>query len=424
MTLQGQVVVLLSLIWKFLPWALAALAGGLCLVVVRRHRQLQATQRESQKALAQAGLTITRIRQAVEGASDAIGIGDFDGYSFYHNQAHIKLFGYTVDELNAVPGEGVLFADPEVAAQIHGSIRAGKSWTGETDVVAKDGRRIPALVRADIIRDEQGKPVGIFGVFTDITRERQRAEETARAGKLESLGMMAGSIAHDFRNLLTAMLGHVSLAQLEENLSEALKARLQGIERAAWRAKDVTEQLTTFAKGGTPQKKRVRLAPVVREAADFAVQNTRVELRCAIAGDLMEVEADEAQLVQVINNLAVNAVQAMPGGGVLSITARNCSQEEGSQVLERRTHGISIAVSDTGVGIPPENLARIFDPFFTTKPNGTGLGLATSYSVVRKHGGILRVESVPGEGTTFHILLPAVPAAAGDQSAKVVSKSV
>ena len=413
----------MTLFWKILPWLLTAVGGIAWAAIWRRHRRLLVDQRRSECALASAGLTLTRIRQAVESASDAIGIGDFEGNSFYHNQAHIRLFGYAVEELNAIPGEGVLFADKDVAREILASIRAGRSWAGETDVVAKDGRRIPALVRADIIRDEQGRPVGIFGVFTDITRERERAEEAARGNTLESLGMMAGSIAHDFRNLLATMLGNVSLAQLEDEVPDTVKIRLTSIERAVWRAKDVTEQLTTFAKGGTPTKRRVRLTPVIHEAAGFAVQNTGVELRCALAEDLWEVEADEIQLVQVINNLAVNAVQAMPGGGILSITAKNSQPDPDAAGARGEARWVALMVADTGVGIPPENITRIFEPFFTTKPTGTGLGLATCYAVIRKHGGRLRVESVPGQGTTFHILLPAVADAGQAVPANVVSKS-
>jgi two-component system cell cycle sensor histidine kinase/response regulator CckA len=410
----------LSSFWTFLPWVLAALAGTMLVAVWRRARRREAFQRE---ALALADLTITRIRQAVEGASDAIGIGDFDGHSFYHNQAHMKLFGYSVDELNAVPGEGVLFADKDVAGEILGSIRAGRSWTGETEIVAKDGRRIPALVRADIIRDEKGKPVGIFGVFTDITRERQRAQEAARGNTLESLGLMAGSIAHDFRNILSTILANVSLVQLEDDLGETVKTRLIGIEKAVWRAKDVTEQLTTFAKGGTPTKKRVRLLPLIREAATLAMLNSSVELGFQLAEDLWEVEADEIQLLQVINNLAVNAVQAMPGGGTLSVTAENLPTNLDHPDADGHPRWIKLTLADTGVGIPPENLTRIFEPFFTTKPKGTGLGLATCYAVISKHGGKLRVESVPGQGTTFQILLPGLAAAVQALPANVVSKS-
>ena len=392
-------------------------------MVLSRHRRLRAAQLHAEEELATASLTITRIRQAVEGASDAIGIGDFAGHSLYHNQAHFKMFGYSVDELNAVPGEGILFADRQIGAEVLASIRAGKSWTGETDVVAKDGRRIPALVRADIIRDEQGRPVGIFGVFTDITRERQRAEEAARGSTLESLGLMAGSIAHDFRNILSTILANVSLVQLEDKLPEPVKTRLTGIEKAVWRAKDVTEQLTTFAKGGSPTKKRVRLLPLIREASTLALHNSSVELRFKLAEDLWEVEADEIQLLQVINNLAVNAVQAMPGGGTLSVSAENLLANLDHPDAAGQGNWIKLAVADTGVGIPAENLARIFEPFFTTKPKGTGLGLATCYAVISKHGGKLRVESLPGQGTTFHILLPALPAVVQTMPPNDVSKS-
>jgi PAS domain S-box-containing protein len=413
----------LSLFFEIIPWLLTALGGAAFAMIFTRHRRLEISERQAQRDLASASLTITRIRQAVEGASDAIGIGDFEGCSFYHNQAHIKMFGYSVEELNEVPGEGVLFADKKIGGEIHAAIRVGHSWTGETDVLTKDGRRIPALVRADIIRDEQGKPVGIFGVFTDITRERQRAEEAARGNTLESLGLMAGSIAHDFRNILATILANVSLVQLEDDLSEPVKGRLTGIEKAVWRAKDVTEQLTTFAKGGTPTKKRVRLLPLIREAATLAMHNSSVELRFDLAKDLWEVEADEVQLLQVINNLAVNAVQAMPGGGTLSIKAENIAANLDHPDAMGQPNWIKLTVADTGVGIPQENIARIFEPFFTTKPTGTGLGLATCYAVISKHGGKLRVDSVPGQGTTFHILLPALVAGVQALPANDVSRS-
>ncbi len=413
----------MSLFFEIIPWLLTALGGVAFAMIFARHRRLKIVQRQSQRDLASASLTITRIRQAVEGASDAIGIGDFEGASFYHNQAHIKMFGYSVEELNAVPGEGVLFADKTIGGEIHAAVRAGRSWTGETDVLCKDGRRIPALVRADIIRDEQGKPVGIFGVFTDITRERQRAAEAARGSTLESLGLMAGSIAHDFRNILATILANVSLVQLEEDLAEPVKTRLTGIEKAVWRAKDVTEQLTTFAKGGSPTKKRVRLLPLIREAATLAMHNSSVELRFDLQQDLWDAEADEVQLLQVVNNLAVNAVQAMPGGGTLSIKAENFAANPDEPEAHGQPNWIRLTVADTGVGIPPENLTRIFEPFFTTKPTGTGLGLATCYAVISKHGGKLRVDSVPGAGTTFHILLPALVAGVQELPPKLVSKS-
>jgi signal transduction histidine kinase len=153
------------------------------------------------------------------------------------------------------------------------------------------------------------------------------------------------------------------------------------------------------------------------------MHNSNVELRFQLVDDLWEVEADEIQLLQVVNNLAVNAVQAMPGGGTLSITAENLMADPDHSDAAGQTRWVKLTVADTGVGIPPENITRIFEPFFTTKPKGTGLGLATCYAVISKHGGKLRVESVPGQGTTFQILLPGRVGAVQAPPVKVVSKS-
>lgn len=520
-----------------ISWILVAVLAVWLALALARHRRLERAQADALRQAEAAGLMVNRMRQSIESASDAIGIGDFDGNSLYHNRAHVALFGYTVEELNAVPGGGVLFADPEIAVAIHAALQGGYSWTGEAEVQTKDGRRVPCLVRADLIKDDEGRPVGIFGVFTDITerrrteqqlaeqrqrltvtlqsisdavittdtagrvvlmnaaaeqltecaadaatgrtldellslrheatreprrspvmellsrradtrsadvyflltpsgaerliaenaalirnaagdisgavlalrditRERRQADEAARASKLESLGLLAGSISHDFGNLLTAMVGHLAVAQHSPGVPAPVLERLADVERTVWRAKDVTQQLVTFARGGEPKKKPVELAPVLREAVEFATANTAVEASQAIAPDLWMVEADEGQLVQVINNLAVNAVQAMPSGGRLTVTAENVEPSADSASPVRDGRWVRIAVADTGTGIPPENLSKIFDPFFTTKKRGTGLGLATSYSIVKKHGGQLRVESAPGRGTTFTILLP------------------
>ena len=233
-----------------LPAALAMAAAYL----VWDHRRTRARARA-------AALTLTRIRQAVESASDAIGIGDAEGNSVYHNRAHMALFGYTVAELNELPGMGVLFADPRTAEEIHQSIRAGQSWSGEADILTKDGRRVPCLVRADLILDELNRPAGIFGVFTDIS-ERRRVEtvleaqrqKLERANKLESLGMLAGGIAHDFGNLLTAMGGNLYIIGTLENVPTEVRKYLLEVEHAIKRAGDITRQLLTFASGGTPLK--------------------------------------------------------------------------------------------------------------------------------------------------------------------------
>jgi PAS domain S-box-containing protein len=398
--------------WFLLPWVLACGLLVRVLAVQRSRDRARDDHARAMGQLSQTNLTLNRISQAVESASDAIGIGDMEANSVYHNRAHVALFGYTVDELNAVDETAALFADKAAAAAIHASVRAGRSWSGETDIKTKDGRRIPAFVRADIIRDDEGRPVGIFGVFRDITQERSRAAERERADRLESLGLLAGGIAHDFANLLTVIMGNLTLVQLTEQLPAPVTTRLGEIERAAWRAKDLTHQLLTFAKGGAPEMKRVELTVVVRESLAFALHGApQVSASENLASGLWPVEADEGQLGQVFNNLALNAVQAMEGRGTLLVTAENLVAGPEQSTLQAGLRMVHVRIADNGPGIPPGSLAKIFDPFFTTKAAGTGLGLATVYSIIKKHGGQINVESTVGTGTTFHIFLRAAAAA-------------
>jgi PAS domain S-box-containing protein len=406
----------MSALWQLIPWLLLAVSAGLFVVVRRRHK----------KELATSMLGLQRVMQAVESASDAIGIGDINGTSVYHNRAHIALFGYSVEELNNVPGAGVLFADKAVAQTVISTIMDGRSWAGETNVVTKSGRQVPAFVRADLIRDDAGAPVGIFGVFRDITRERRLAEEAARANKLDSLGLMAGGIAHDFNNLLTVMLGEVLLAQMEPDVSDAVKLSLGEIKKVTLRAQALTARLRSFAKGEPPQMALVSLPRLIREAGDRGTKGTQVRTTYQIPLDLPQVMADETQLMQVLQNLVINAVQAMPDGGALDIRAGKVGRDLAAAQGLEPVQWLSIDVADTGSGIPAEDLGRIFEPFFTTKKTGTGLGLATCYTIIKRHGGQLKVESTVGFGTTFHLYLPAAGAAAapalpieGPQSAAV-----
>lgn len=226
-------------------------------------------------------------------------------------------------------------------------------------------------------------------------------QEMLKNQKLESLGLLAGGIAHDFNNILTVMLGNISLARKQLNNPEKVDQRLMAAQNASIRAQALTLQLLTFAKGGEPIKRLIQLNSLLKEAADFALHGT--SLRCSFNFDrgLWPVEADEGQLSQVIHNLVINAVQAMPEGGILTIGSENVRTGADVRAMVR------IYVQDTGCGIPEENLTRIFDPFFTTKRRGSGLGLATSYSIIKKHGGEITVASRPGKGSTFSILLPA-----------------
>ncbi len=382
-------------------WLLCAfLAGTLIVREITRARE--------RKRFRETERTLQRLLQALDSASDAIGIGDMKANSLYHNRAHVELFGYSVEELNACDEPAALFADKAVARRIHEDIRAGRSWRGETEIKTKDGRLLPAFVRADIIRNENGEPIGIFGVFTDITErlaaERALAEErerSARAQRLESLGMLAGGVAHDFGNLLGIMLGYSGLLKSAAGLTEKEARFAAGIEDAALRAKDLSQNLLSFARGATPKLRRTSVGAIISAAARGAVTGSSVELRLNVADDLAEVTADPVQMDQVFSNLAVNAVQAMEKGGTLTVEARNVSERDAG------FDGVRVTVADTGSGIPADKLARIWEPFFTTKAKGTGLGLATTYSVVKKHGGTVDVVSEPGRGTTFTVTLPA-----------------
>ncbi|MGE5894423.1 MAG: PAS domain S-box protein [bacterium] len=275
---------------------------------------------------------------------------------------------------------------------------------------------------AKIIRDAEGKPLECIGYYVDVTERKRMEEELFRAEKLESLGILAGGLAHDFNNILTAILGNISLAR--HNIADQdAKAdlRLEEAEKAVLRARDLTQQLLTFSKGGAPVKKTVSLRGVLNDSASFVLRGSDVKCEITVPDDAWPVEADEGQLSQVINNLVINADQAMPGGGIIRIQCENTViSRDGGLSLDPGRY-VTISVRDEGTGIAEEHLDKIFEPFFTTKEKGSGLGLATSYSIVKNHGGIITVESEQGKGSTFSIYLPAsdkaIPAAeAGDES--------
>ncbi len=243
--------------------------------------------------------------------------------------------------------------------------------------------------------------------------ERERMEtELIKAQKLESLGILAGGIAHDFNNLLTTTIGNISLALLDLDPQHPAHRQLVAADRAMMRAQDLTQQLLTFSKGGAPVKKTLRLGELIEEAAGFALRGSRTRYDLALPDDLWLIDADAGQLSQVLHNLVLNADQAMPNGGVISIACENVALSAGDTPLLAPGRYVKITVRDNGIGIPKEHLQKIFDPYFTTKQRGSGLGLATTYSIVNKHGGHISAASEPGSGTTFTLLLPASSKAA------------
>jgi PAS domain S-box-containing protein len=255
-----------------------------------------------------------------------------------------------------------------------------------------------------------GTPGGTVFAFRDISDRLQVETEERRTQKLESLGLLAGGIAHDFNNLLTIMLGNLSLLEFTLTTTPTERGHLDKIRHASERARNLTHQLLTFAKGGGPVRKSTDLLPIIRESANFSLSGSNVTCRLDLAEDLWWANVDAEQIHQVIGNLTINASQAMPDGGLLEISARNRINRPGVGDRERM---VVVDVRDHGSGISPEDQARIFDPYFTTKKQGTGLGLSIAHSIVEKHGGQLTVESTEGIGSTFSLLLPA---SSSDQS--------
>jgi len=248
-------------------------------------------------------------------------------------------------------------------------------------------------------------PGRFAAVFQDVTARKRLDDQLRRAERLESIGLLAGGIAHDFNNILASLLASIQMARwgLEPNSNSA--RMLEESEHACARAGQLTKQLITFARGGSPIKKRMALGDVIEEWVGFALRGSSAVHRLELADDLWAMEADEGQIAQVVHNLVVNAAQAMPDGGTVVVSADNVETE--GESWKGRRPCVRIRVKDHGVGIPAGALARVFDPYFTTKREGSGLGLATSYSIVRDHGGFIRADSVPGKGSTFEVYLPA-----------------
>lgn len=269
--------------------------------------------------------------------------------------------------------------------------------------------------RVTPIRDAHGRVLGAVLVFQDVTEKLRASEEHLRLSKLESLGELAGGIAHDYNNLLTAILGNVSLARSSPHVHPAITPILEAAEGACARASELTRQLLTFAAGGTPVKQAASLASVIRDTVGFTLRGSKVALHVQCEDPLWPVEIDVGQIAQVLQNLTLNATQAMPDGGHFTIRARNVALGPGHSLPPGRY--VHLSFEDTGRGIAPEHLPRVFEPYFTTHKRRSGLGLAVAHSIIRKHDGEITAESEPGRGAVFHVRLPAVRTAAETSSA-------
>ncbi len=329
------------------------------------------------------------------------------------NSSGCQLLGRSREEILAsTPGD---FVDPDIVEAIPelvAQLREKGDALFELTLVHKDGTHIPVEI-SDRFWQFEGKPT-VISTVRDIRERRRLEQEQLKVKQLESIGVLAGGIAHDFNNILAAVLGNINVAALvldSEDQKPKVHKMLSSAEKACLRAKDLTQQLLTFAKGGAPVKETAAIHEIVRDSADFVLHGSNVACQYELPDDLWLALIDKGQISQVVQNMTLNAMHAMPDGGTITIIAKNCVLESGSTIPLAPGKYIHFTISDTGIGIPAQHLSRIFDPYFSTKTKGThkgsGLGLAVAHSVISRHGGHVSAESVMEKGSTFTIYLPA-----------------
>jgi PAS domain S-box-containing protein len=278
----------------------------------------------------------------------------------------------------------------------------------ELKVTRQGGPIVWAEASIDPLLNPHGHPIGVLYILRDITERKRMEEEMLKAQKLESLGVLAGGIAHDFNNLLTSVIGNLSLMEFYAESGEDIAELLEETKKASLQTKHLTQQLLTFSKGGEPIRKQVPISKLIESAAKFFLSGSNIKYTLFTPDDLWGVEIDEGQINQVMNNLLINAEQAMPKGGKIEMFAENVIVRDIDGLPLKEGNYVKISIRDYGAGIPEELLDKIFDPYFSTKPKGSGLGLAITYSIMKKHKGHIMVESQLGVGTTFHLYFPAV----------------
>jgi len=347
-------------------------------------------------------------REIAEMAPEAMFEADLSGTARFANKKVYEYYGYTEDDLQA--GVHILSTiapyDRKRASQNIARLLQGERVKPvEYTALKKDGTEFPVAVHsAPIVKKD--KIVGIRGIIIDITDRKKNEKELAKSEKLESIGLLAGGIAHDFNNILTGILGNISFAKMDLSPQHSLYNILNDAETAASRAQELTQQLLTFSKGGEPIRQAASIADMLRESASFLFRGSKIKIVYDFDKNLYPVQIDVGQIGQVIYNLIINAKQAMNNHGEVRISAVNVMIDDDSLFPLKNGEYVKIDISDEGEGIAPEHLNRIFDPYFSTKPDGNGLGLATTYSIIKKHDGFIKVVSEQGQGASFIFFLP------------------
>ncbi|AOF86039.1 sensory box protein [Hydrogenophaga sp. RAC07] len=360
-------------------------------------------------------------------AQDAIWVLNLDGTVAFWNRSAERIYGWTVEEVRHRGARELLFNNPSVFDRCQQTVMEQGEWVGEIEHKTQDGKHLLLVSRWTLVRDEAGQPRSILAINTDITHQKLLEQQFLRAQRMESIGTLAGGIAHDLNNVLAPIM--MSIELLKGSLPDPDdQAVLKTIAVSARRGADMIKQVLSFARGVEGKRHEVRITDVLRDLDQILSETIpkNISIVSSVAPDLWQVQADPTQLQQVLMNLCVNARDAMPGGGRITISADNLAVDAhyAAMNIEARVGAyVKIEVEDNGAGIPPDIQDRVFDPFFTTKPvgEGTGLGLATTLAIVKSHGGFVRLYSEVDKGTRFRIYLPADPQAEGAQSSPAPS---
>ncbi|MBI5453029.1 MAG: PAS domain S-box protein [Deltaproteobacteria bacterium] len=360
---------------------------------------------------AEEGLKFSEERLKEAQAIARIGNWDWDiaGDKLYWSDEIYRIFGIGQKEFGAAYEAFLGSVHPDdrelVKASVNEALAGKKPYDIDHRIVLPGGAERLVHEKATVFFGKDGRPVRMAGTVQDITERDMVEREILKARKLESIGVLAGGIAHDFNNLLLGILGNVSVAKALADPAGKVHSLLSEIEKAALKSKDLTKQLLTFSKGGEPVREMVNLAQLVEDSARLALREAKVQCSFSFQKGLYEAEADSGQLSQVINNIVLNAAQAMGDFGRIDVKAENVTVGEGGP-LPKAGDYVKISVRDFGPGIPKKIIGRVFDPFFTTKDKASGLGLAVSYSIMKKHGGLITAES-SNDGAAFSVYIPA-----------------
>lgn len=339
---------------------------------------------------------------------------DVEGNVTMINKKGCSILEYTQEEIigknwfdNFLPGS----TGKSLKEEFYNHIKSGSfdhSDEGhESNIITRTGTEKIINWFCSILYDENNTIIGSLSSGHDITLRKKYEEYMLNSRKLESIGLLAGGIAHDFNNILTSIIGNISLLKALIKDDAALLRIISNAEIASERAKDLSSQLLTFSKGGTPIKKTASIVEILTESVNFILKGSNVKCDFFIKNNIFPVDIDIGQINQVINNLIINSDQAMPDGGKITIICENVTIDNENNGTFKPGNYVRISIKDTGIGIPEEDISKIFDPYFTTKTKGNGLGLTTTYSIIKKHEGYINVESQVGVGTSFYVYLPA-----------------